>query len=177
MFTFQFNYIDWLPYTVIFTLFCVSAFVLLFTPFIEKLPFISNIPAVAVWNPIIHFVAVLTILLSAFLFGAKHENEVWQDKYKDAQVQLAILKQKEAEVNVKYITKYVDRVEYITKYVDRIVYDAKTAIQPYDAACQLPDTFFLYLNAAAKRIPDSAGKVDETSGSGVKADSGEVKPK
>ena len=87
-----------------------------------------------------------------------------QKKVLQQQAEIAQLKQKEAEVSTKVVTKYIDKITVVKEKNNEI---SKYINTNSDAKCELPVSFSVLHDAAAKNeLPDSARATD-ASASGI----------
>ena len=78
----------------------------------------------------------------------------------DVDSEIAKLKQQEAEVSTKVVTKYIDKIVVVKEKNNEI---AKYINKDADAKCQLPVSFSVLHDAAAKNeLPDSTRATDAT---------------
>lgn len=141
---------DWLFYAVAF----FSFIALLLASFVKSIPIIGKyaIP--------IQAISFIVLVISVFLCGGLSNEASWQLKVAKANVEIAELKVKEEKVTTKIVTKYIDRIQVvkekgneIIKYVD--------VIKESDSKCELPNSFVVLHDAAAKNeLPDPARITD-----------------
>jgi hypothetical protein len=92
------------------------------------------------------------------MIGGIANEEEWQKKVLKQQAEIAILKQKEAEVTVKVVTKYIDKLTVVKEKSNEII---KYITTESDNKCELPNSFSVLHDAAAKNeLPDAAGASD-----------------
>ena len=92
------------------------------------------------------------------MIGGIANEEEWQKKVLKQQAEIAILKQKEAEVTVKVVTKYIDKLTVVKETNNAII---KYITTESDNKCELPNSFSVLHDAAAKNeLPDPAGASD-----------------
>jgi len=142
---------DWLFYAVAF----FSFIALLLSTFVKSIPIIGTyaIP--------IQAISFIVLVISVFLCGGLSNEASWQLKVAKANVEIAELKVKEEKVTTKIVTKYIDRIQVvkekgneIVKYVD--------VIKESDSKCELPNSFVVLHDAAAKNeLPDPARITNE----------------
>ena len=79
---------------------------------------LSKIPFIATYSTPIKYGSIATLLFSVYMVGGIANEESWQKKVLEQKAEIALLKQKEAEVSTKVITKYIDKLIYalIQKY-------------------------------------------------------------
>ena len=94
--------------------------------------------------------------------GAGHVQAEWDVATGKQALQVAVVKQRQAEATVKVVTKYVDRVKVVRETGDTIIKEVPVYVPiEADAACVLHRGFVrLHDAAAAGRIPQSAGGSD-----------------
>ena len=120
--------------------------------------FLSNIPFIATYAKPIQYGSIVILLFSVYMVGGIANEEGWQKKVLQQQTEIAQLKQKEAEVSTKVVTKYIDKITVVKEKNNEI---AKYINTQADGMCQLPNSFSVLHDAAAKnQLPDSAGAVD-----------------
>ena len=112
--------------------------------------------------------SVLVLALGLYLEGGLSNEDKWQAKVKEMQVQIAQTEKAGAEASVKVVTKYIDRVQIVKEKGDAIVQKVPEYItKESDAKCTIPNGFVVLHDAAAKgEVPDSTRDVNETA-SGV----------
>jgi len=151
--------ISFLPDWFFYALFLLSALGLVASSFFTSLPFIGT------YAKPIQIGSAVVLLLSTYLCGGISNEAGWQEKVLKQKAEIAELKQKEAEVSTKVVTKYIDKLT--------IVKENSNAISKYintnsDAMCQLPNSFSVLHDSAAKNeLPDST-RVTDASASGIK---------
>ncbi|ATV46332.1 hypothetical protein [Lake Baikal phage Baikal-20-5m-C28] len=142
---------DWLFYAIAF----FSFIALLLASFVKSIPIIGKyaIP--------IQAISFIVLVISVFFCGGLSNEASWQLKVAKANVEIAELKVKEEKVTTKIVTKYIDRIQVvkekgneIIKYVD--------VIKESDSKCELPNSFVVLHDAAAKNeLPDPARITNE----------------
>lgn len=151
--------LSFLPNWIFYILLLLSGVGLFLSSFLANLPFIST------YAKPIQIASVIGLVFSVYMCGGISNEEGWQKKVLQQQAEIAQLKQKEAEVSTKVVTKYVDKITVVKEKNNEI---AKYINQDADAKCQLPNSFSVLHDAAAKNeLPDSARATD-ASASGVK---------
>ena len=112
--------------------------------------------------------SVLVLALGLYLEGGLSNEDKWQAKVKEMQVQIAQTEKAGAEASVKVVTKYIDRVQIVKEKGDAIVQKVPEYItKESDAKCTIPNGFVVLHDAAAKgEVPDSTRDVNEAA-SGV----------
>lgn len=144
--------ISFLPDWFFYALFLLSVLALVASSVFTKLPFIGT------YAKPIQIGSAVTLLLSTYLCGGISNEAGWQEKVLRQQAEIAALKQKEAEVSTKVVTKYIDKLTTVKDTNDAI---SKYVNSNADAKCQLPNSFSVLHDAAAKNeLPDSTGAVD-----------------
>lgn len=151
--------LSFLPNWIFYILLLLSGVGLFLSSFLANLPFIST------YAKPIQIASVIGLVFSVYMCGGISNEEGWQKKVLQQQAEIAQLKQKEAEVSTKVVTKYVDKITVVKEKNNEI---AKYINQDADAKCQLPNSFSVLHDAAAKNeLPDSTRATD-ASASGVK---------
>jgi hypothetical protein len=141
---------EWIFYAAAF----ISAAALLVSTLFSALPIIGK------YGKAIQIGSFVALLFSVYLVGGVSNEASWQAKVLKQQAEIAELKQKEAEVTTKVVTKYVDRIQVVKEQANEIV---KYVTQESDAKCELPVSFSVLHDAAAKNeLPDSTRATDET---------------
>ncbi len=109
-------------------------------------------------------IALLAAALLGFgwVKGATHVQSEWDAAISKQTLQVAVVKQRQAEATVKVITKYVDRVKIVREAGATIIKEVPVYVSPEaDAACVLSRGFVrLHDAAAAGVVSDSAGGSD-----------------
>ncbi len=119
---------------------------------------LGKIPFIATYATPIKYGSIVALLLSIYMIGGIANEEEWQKKVLKQQAEIAILKQKEAEVTVKVVTKYIDKLTVVKEINNAIT---KYVTTEADNKCQLPVSFGVLHDAAAKNeLPDPAGASD-----------------
>lgn len=120
--------------------------------------FLGNIPFIATYAKPIKYGSIATLLFSIYMIGGIANEEGWQKKVLEQQAEIAKLKQQEAEVTTKVVTKYIDKITVVKEKNNEI---SKYITTASDSKCQLPNSFSVLHDAAAKNeLPDSTGAVD-----------------
>ena len=126
--------------------------------------FLGNLPFVGTYAKPIQIGSAIALVFSIYMCGGIANEADWREKVLKQQAEIAQLKQKEAEVSTKVVTKYIDKITIVKEKNNEI---AKYINQSADAKCQLPVSFSVLHDAAAKNeLPDPTRGIDETS-SGV----------
>lgn len=151
--------LSFLPNWIFYILLLLSGVGLFLSSFLANLPFIST------YAKPIQIGSVIGLVFSVYMCGGIANEEGWQKKVLEQQAEIAQLKQKSAEVSTKVVTKYIDKITVVKEKNNEI---AKYINQDADAKCQLPNSFSVLHDAAAKNeLPDSTRATD-ASASGVK---------
>ena len=120
--------------------------------------FLSNIPFIATYAKPIKYGSIGVLLFSIYMIGGISNEAGWQKRVLEQQAEIAQLKQKEAEVSTKVVTKYIDKITVVKEKNNEI---AKYINTNSDAKCELPVSFSVLHDAAAKNeLPDSTGATD-----------------
>lgn len=120
--------------------------------------FLSKVPFVATYATPIKYGSILGLLFSIYMIGGISNEASWQKKVLEQQVEIAQLKQKEAEVSTKVVTKYIDKLTVVKETNNAI---SKYVTNEADAKCQLPNSYSVLHDAAAKNeLPDPTGASD-----------------
>jgi hypothetical protein len=120
--------------------------------------FLSKLPFIATYSKPIQYGSIVVLLFSIYMCGGIANEESWQKKVLQQQAEIAELKQKEAEVSTKVVTKYIDKIQVVKETNNAI---SKFVTNEADSKCQLPNSFSVLHDAAAKNeLPDSAGATD-----------------
>jgi len=108
--------------------------------------------------------AALAVALAGFgwVKGADHVRAEWDAATGKQALQVAGVKQRQANASVQVVTKYVDRIKVVREKGDTIIKEVPTYVTPEaDARCVIPRGFVrLHDAAAANKIPDPAGTSD-----------------
>lgn len=135
---------DWLFYAI-----ALASFVaLVAATFLKVIPFIGKyaIP--------IQLLSFVTLLISIFLCGGLANEASWQLKVAKTNAEIAELKAKSEKVSTKVVTKYIDRIQVVKEKGNEIV---KYVNKESDSKCELPNSFVVLHDAAAKNeLPDPA---------------------
>jgi hypothetical protein len=119
---------------------------------------LSKIPFIATYSTPIKYGSIATLLFSVYMVGGIANEESWQKKVLEQKAEIALLKQKEAEVTTKVVTKYIDKLTVVKETNNAI---SKYVTTEADGKCQLPNSFSVLHDAAAKNeLPDPTGAVD-----------------
>jgi hypothetical protein len=144
--------LSFLPNWIFYILLLLSGVGLFLSSFLANLPFIST------YAKPIQIGSVIGLVFSVYMCGGISNEEGWQKKVLQQQAEIAQLKQKEAEVSTKVVTKYIDKITVVKEKNNEI---AKFINQDADAKCQLPNSFSVLHDAAAKNeLPDPARATD-----------------
>jgi hypothetical protein len=139
---------DWIFYATL----MLSVVALTAATFLNKLPFIST------YAKPVQIGSAIVLLFSIYMCGGISNEASWQEKVLKQQAEIALLKQKEAEVSTKVVTKYIDKLTVVKETNNEI---SKYVNANADAKCQLPNSFSVLHDAAAKnQLPDPTGAVD-----------------
>ena len=94
--------------------------------------------------------------------GAKHVQAQWDAAIQQQSLQVAALRQKQAEATVKVVTQYVDRVRVVREKGDTLIKEVPVYVPvEADTACTIHRGFVrLHDAAAAGELPGPAGDAD-----------------
>jgi hypothetical protein len=121
---------------------------------------LSKIPFISAHTKVIKYASIGVLLFSVYMIGGSANEESWQKKVLAQKAEIAELKQKEAEVTTKVVTKYIDRIQVVKEQGNEII---KYVTTDGDSKCELPVSFSVLHDAAAKNeLPDPARATDET---------------
>jgi hypothetical protein len=133
---------DWIFYGL-----ALASFVaLILATFLKVIPFIGKyaIP--------IQLLSFVVLLVSVFLCGGLSNEASWQLKVAKTNAEIAELKVKSEKVSTKVVTKYIDRIQVVKEKGNEIV---KYINKESDTKCELPNSFVMLHDAAAKNeLPD-----------------------
>ena len=133
---------DWLFYAI-----ALASFIaLVAATFLKVIPFIGKyaIP--------IQLLSFVILLISIFLCGGLANEASWQLKVAKTNAEIAELKVKSEKVSTKVVTKYIDRIQVVKEKGNEIV---KYVNKESDSKCELPNSFVVLHDAAAKNeLPD-----------------------
>ena len=139
---------DWIFYGLAF----ISFIALVFATFFKVIPFIGK------YAMPIQLLSFVTLLISVFLCGGLANEASWQLKVAKTNAEIAELKAKSETVSTKVVTKYIDRIQVVKEKGNEIV---KYINKESDSKCELPNSFVVLHDAAAKNeLPDSTGATD-----------------
>ena len=96
--------------------------------------------------------------------GAEHVQSQWDAAIQQQSLQVAALRQKQAEATVKVVTQYVDRVRIVREKGKTIIQEVPVYVPvEADTACTIHRGFVrLHDAAAAGELPEPAGDADAT---------------
>ena len=94
--------------------------------------------------------------------GAEHVQAQWDAAIQQQSLQVAALRQKQAEATVKVVTQYVDRVRVVREKGDTLIKEVPVYVPvEADTACTIHRGFVrLHDAAAAGELPGPAGDTD-----------------
>jgi len=114
--------------------------------------FFKVIPFIGKYALPIQLLSFVALLLSVFLCGGLANEAAWQLKVAKTNAEIAELKAKSEKVSTKVVTKYIDRIQVVKEKGNEIV---KYVNKESDAKCELPNSFVVLHDAAAKNeLPD-----------------------
>lgn len=114
--------------------------------------FFKVIPLIGKYALPIQLLSFVTLLVSVFLCGGLVNEASWQLKVAKTNAEIAELKAKSEKVSTKVVTKYIDRIQVVKEKGNEIV---KYVNKESDAKCELPNSFVVLHDAAAKNeLPD-----------------------
>lgn len=123
-----------------------------------------NLTALISWPYRLLAMAALAVALIGFgwVKGAGHVQSEWDSATGKQALQVAVVKQRQAEATVQVVTKYIDRIKVVREKGDIIIKEVPTYVTPEaDARCVVPRGFVrLHDAAAANQIPGAAGTSD-----------------
>lgn len=115
--------------------------------------FFKVIPFIGKYALPIQLLSFVSLLISVFLCGGLANEASWQLKVAKTNAEIAELKAKSEKVSTKVVTKYIDRIQVVKEKGNEIV---KYVNKESDAKCELPNSFVVLHDAAAKNeLPDS----------------------
>lgn len=139
---------DWIFYATL----LLSVVALGAATFLDKIPFIST------YAKPMKIGSIVVLLFSVYMCGGISNEASWQEKVLKQQAEIALLKQQEAEVTTKVVTKYIDKIQ-VVKETNNVI--SKYVTNEADGKCQLPNSFSVLHDAAAKNeLPDPARATD-----------------
>jgi hypothetical protein len=146
---------DWIFYGL-----ALASFVaLILATFLKVIPFIGKyaIP--------IQLLSFVVLLVSVFLCGGLSNEASWQLKVAKTNAEIAELKAKSEKVSTKVVTKYIDRIQVVKEKGNEIV---KYVNKESDAKCELPNSFVMLHDAAAKNEFPDATRASDAGASEIK---------
>ena len=139
---------DWLFYAAA----LVSFVALIAATFFKVIPFIGK------YALPIQLLSFVSLLISIFLCGGLANEASWQLKVAKTNAEIAELKAKSEKVSTKVVTKYIDRIQVVKEKGNEIV---KYINKESDSKCELPNSFVVLHDAAAKNeLPDTSRVAD-----------------
>lgn len=139
---------DWLFYAAA----LVSFVALVAATFFKVIPFIGK------YALPIQLLSFVSLLISIFLCGGLANEASWQLKVAKTNAEIAELKAKSEKVSTKVVTKYIDRIQVVKEKGNEIV---KYINKESDSKCELPNSFVVLHDAAAKNeLPDTSRVAD-----------------
>lgn len=150
--------LSFLPNWVFYALLLVSGGGLFLSTFFAKLPFVGT------YAKPIQIGSIVGLVFSVYMCGGIANEEGWQKKVLEQQAEIAQLKQKEAEVTTKVVTKYIDKIQVVKETNNAI---SKYITKDADSKCDLPVSFSVLHDAAAKNELPDATRATDASSSGV----------
>jgi hypothetical protein len=107
--------------------------------------------------------ALVIALSTVYYLGRKHVHDLYEVKILEQEKLIQEIQTKQAEVTVKVVTEYVDRVKIVKEKGDQIVkYVDRYITAEDDAKCSIPTKFVsLHDAAAANEVPDTASLTND----------------
>lgn len=151
--------LDWVPFWIFHAITLAGVLGIIASYFFQYFRFI---PFVYTYRIPIQIVSILLLVLGIYMQGAISNQEKWEAKVAEAKLEAAKKEAQSAEVTTKVITKYVDKVKIVKEKGDVIVQEIpKYITKESDAKCDVPNSFIVLHDSAAKNeIPDSARASD-----------------
>lgn len=144
--------LSFLPDWIFYGLALASFVALVAATFFKVIPFIGK------YALPIQLLSFVSLLISVFLCGGLANEASWQLKVAKTNAEIAELKAKSEKVSTKVVTKYIDRIQVVKQKGNEIV---KYINKESDARCELPNSFVVLHDAAAKNeLPDSTRATD-----------------
>jgi len=138
--------LSFLPDWIFYGLALASFVALVAATFFKVIPFIGK------YALPIQLLSFVTLLVSVFLCGGLANEASWQLKVAKTNAEIAELKAKSEKVSTKVVTKYIDRIQVVKEKGNEIV---KYVNKESDSKCELPNSFVVLHDAAAKNeLPD-----------------------
>jgi hypothetical protein len=104
----------------------------------------------------------IALLGFGWIKGASHVQAQWDTAIASQALQVATVRQHQAEATVKVVTEYVDRVRIVREKGDTIIKEVPVYVPVQaDAACRINRSFVrLHDAAAANELPETATDAD-----------------
>jgi hypothetical protein len=96
-------------------------------------------------------IAVGLLFLSLFMVGYKTCNNVWEERVKSLEEQIAQLEAKKAEINTKIVTKIVTKEKIVKEAAEAQIQYVDREIVKYNDQCKIPPEVISIHNKAVKQ--------------------------
>lgn len=118
------------------------------------------------YDAIVKIASVICLAIGLTFVGYNAANEKWEAEVAADKLKIAQLETKSAEVTVKVVTEYIDRVKIVKEKGETIVKEVPIYITAEsDAKFQLPFGFVRSLNAAASQVSGTPKGIDDKTAS------------
>lgn len=104
------------------------------------------------------------LLIAGIYFEGGLQNELyWREQVRLQQEEVARINAEAKQITERVETKYIERIKVVKEKTDAIIQKVPEYItKEHDAACAIPDSVRVLLNAAAKNeLPNTASQPDE----------------
>jgi hypothetical protein len=128
---------------------------------------LGGIPFISAYKLPIQLGATVLLALGIYFEGGMTTQKDWEAKVAEAKLEMAEKETASAEVTVKVVTKYIEKVKVVKEKGDVIIKEVpKYITKESDAKCPIPNAFVvLHDSASRNEVPDAARLADEgTSG-------------
>jgi uncharacterized membrane protein (Fun14 family) len=96
-------------------------------------------------------IAVGLVFLSLFMVGYKTCNNVWEDRVKSLEEQIAQLESKKAEINTKVVTKIVTKEKIVKEAAEAQIQYVDREVVKYNDQCKIPPEVITIHNRAVNQ--------------------------
>ena len=117
-----------------------------------------------IYAALARILGVLLLVAGVYFEGGLQNELYWREQVRLQQEEVARINAEAKQITERVETKYIERIKVVKEKTDAIIQKVPEYItKEHDAACVVPDSVRMLLNAAAKNeLPNTAGQSDET---------------
>lgn len=98
----------------------------------------------------VQLAAILSILLGGYFSGVQLEQSKWHTKMNEARLEIAVLEQRQSEINTTVITEFIPKIQYIDRIQHQVVREFVTV--EADSRCTIQNGFVRLHDAIVDQV-------------------------